>query len=103
MKSWIEILLKIFTPFRLAIIVGLGIFIWSLIFGDQGIIQLNKLIYMKKQLTDQRENLKEDMGRLTHEKELLNNPKYLEWVIRNELGFIKPGEIIYQERERNAP
>lgn len=103
MIRWIKIFFKVFTPLRLAIIIGLGIFIWFLIFGDQGIIQLNKLIFMKKQLTGQRENLKKDMERLSHEKELLDNPKHLEWVIRNELGFIKPGEIIYQERERSAP
>ena len=34
---------------------------------------------------------------------LLGDPKHLERVIRSELSFIKPGEIIYQERERSAP
>ena len=103
MKHSFKIIFKIFTPLRVAIILGLGIFFWFLIFGEQGIIELNKLISMRKQLTEQKVTLDKDIKQLSQEKILLNNPKKLELVIRQELGFIKPGEVIYQKKENSSP
>jgi cell division protein FtsB len=36
---------------------------------------------------------------MTKEKEMLEDPKNLEMIIRQELGYIRPGEVIYQEPE----
>lgn len=95
----LRIFFNTFTPIRIAVAVGAILFFAFLILGDQGVLELNKLVIMKKQLIQQKETLKSDIERLSKEKELLNNPKSLEFVIRNELGFIKPGEIIFQEKD----
>jgi cell division protein FtsB len=100
MRRFFNILFQIFTPVRLAVIVVAAVFFMLLIFGDQGIMQLHKLILMKKQLVEKKTALKRDIDRLSHEKELLNDDKHLEFVIRDELGFIKPGEIIFQEKDK---
>jgi cell division protein FtsB len=98
-KQLLKSVLKIFTPLRVGIVLGVIAFLWFLLFGDQGIYQLNKLSMMKRRLTLQEETLKTDIERLTREKAFLQDPKNLEPVIRKELGFIRPGEIVYQERE----
>jgi cell division protein FtsB len=100
MRHFLKIILGIFTPLRLIILLGVGIFLAFLILGDQGVLQLNKLLVMKNDLTRQRDDLNADIERLTKEKELLHNPRNLELVIRKELGFIKPGEIVYQIKDK---
>lgn len=97
--SRIKIVFKVFTPLRIGIAIAVVVFLWALLFGDQGIYQLNKLSLMRRQLAHQRETLKTDAERLTREKTLLEDPKNLEPVIRKELGYIRPGEVIYQEKE----
>jgi cell division protein FtsB len=99
MKRFFTSIFRVFTPLRIGIVIAAAVFIWLLIFGDQGIYQLNKLTLMKKRLLYQRETLTKDIERLTNEKALLQDPKNLEPVIRKELGYIKPGEVIYQEKE----
>ncbi len=81
------------------LILGVAAFLWFLIFGDQGIYHLNKLSIMKRKLVHQKEMLTKDIERLSREKALLQEPKNLEPYIRKELGFIRPGEIVYQEKE----
>lgn len=102
MRRFFHILFQIVTPVRLAVILIAATFFLLLIFGDQGIIQLHKLALMKKQLIEKKTTLKSDINKLTNEKKLLHDNKHLEFVIRDELGFIKPGEIIYQEREKES-
>ncbi len=99
MKHLLRSIFSIFTPLRVGIVLGAAAFLWFLIFGDQGIYHLNKLSMMKKRLALQRETLKTDIEKLTREKTLLQDSKNLEPVIRKELGFIRPGEIVYQEKE----
>jgi len=101
MKRLLTPFLKIFTPLRIGIITAVLVFLWLLIFGDQGIYQLNRLTMMKKRLLYQNETLTKDIEKLSQEKTLLQDPKNLEPVIRKELGYIKPGEVIYQEKESN--
>lgn len=100
MRRFLHILFQIFTPVRLAVILVAATFLLLLFFGDQGIIQLHKLALMKKQLIEKRTTLKSDIDKLTGEKKLLHDNKHLEFVIRDELGFIRPGEIIFQEKEK---
>jgi len=98
-KQLIKTIFKIFTPLRVGVILGIAAFFWFLLFGDQGIVEMNKLSMMKKKLIYQKEQLKTDIEKLTREKAALSDSKNLEPVIRNELGYIRPGEVIYQEKE----
>ena len=98
MKRFFTSIFRVFTPLRIGIALAVAVFLWLLIFGDRGIYQLNKLTLMKKRLLYQKETLTKDIERLTNEKALLQDPKNLEPVIRKELGYIKPGEVIYQEK-----
>lgn len=99
MKYFIKTTLEIFSPLRVGIILGIAVFLWFLLFGDQGIVELNKLSMMNKKLIYQKETLKTNIEKLTRDKASLSDPKNLEPVIRKELGYIRPGEILYQEKE----
>ena len=101
MKNFLRTVFAVFTPLRVGIILAVSVFLWFLLFGDQGIYQLNKLSRMKDKLANQKDTLKTDIDRLMREKTLLQDPKNLEPVIRRELGYIRPGEVIYQEKETN--
>lgn len=98
MKQIFRSIFQVFTPLRLAITAAAIVFFWFLLFGDQGIYHLNKLSLMKNRLATQKETLKSDIERLTQDKEMLKEPKNLEGVIRRELGYVRPGEVIYQEK-----
>ena len=52
---------------------------------------------MRDEMKLQKANLEADLTRLKREYDYLKKPKNLERVIRTELGFIKPGEVIFQE------
>lgn len=87
------------TPIRLIVAAVVVVFFWFFILGDQGINRLRRLLEMKNQLTSERRELNDDIDRLAREKEMLSDPKNLEPVIRSELGYIRPGEILFEERE----
>ena len=86
------------TPPRLLLIVGIAAFFWFLVLGDQGVYQLRKLQVMHDDLASQREKLKGEIESLTYEEKRLEDPRNLEYVIREELGMVKPGEVIFQEK-----
>lgn len=90
-------ILNILTPARLVVIAIVAFFFWFLAFGDQGAYQLRRLIEMKNSLLSQRQTLNDEIDRLTKDKEILSNPRNLEMVIRKELGYTRPGEIIFEE------
>ena len=98
MKQFLKAIFAVFTPLRIIITIAAVAFFWFLLFGDQGIYHLNRLAFMKKNLANQKETLKTDIERLSQEKELLRDPKNLEGVIRKELGYVRPGEVIYKEK-----
>lgn len=72
-------------------------FLWFAIFGDQGLYHLHKARELgkelKKNITDQKKKIEE----LGNKKGLLNNPAHLELVIRQELGYVKSGEVVFQQ------
>jgi len=90
--------LLFFTPIRIALLGGACFFFWFLAFGDQGIKQLNRLYEMKSQLLKERSYLGDSIDNLTKEKMLLRDPNNVEMVIRKELGYIRPGEIIFEKK-----
>ena len=83
----------------LVCVLGLVLFAFSLIttFGERGLLHLWRL-------TDERRRLGEKNFRLHRENEILreninrlrHDDRYLEKKAREDLGFVGPGEIVYQ-------
>ena len=90
-------LLGFLTPVRALVIVLVVVFFWFLVLGDQGLYQLRRLIEMKGYLTGERQAITEEIDALEKEKVMLENPDTLEMVIRRELGYIRPGEVVFEE------
>ena len=95
----IAALLHFLTPVRIIVIAAIGAFFWFVVLGDQGLYQLRRLLDMRQRLTAERQSLSDDIDRLAQEKELLADPANVETVIRSELGYIKPGEIVFEEKK----
>lgn len=91
--------LEIATPTRVMIVAIVVLFFWLLLLGNQGVYQLKKLLLHKNKLTHQKEILIKDISKLKDKREFLLNPEQLEMTIREELGYIKPGEILIQEKK----
>lgn len=72
-------------------------FLWFAIFGDQGLYQLHKSIKLKKELREDIVRLKDRIEHLKQNKKLLNDKDHLELVIRQELGYVKPGEVVFHQ------
>lgn len=87
------------TPVRALLIAAVVAFFWWFILGDQGVYQLRRLIEMQQRLVEDREELNDAIDDLEQEHALLRDPKNLEMVIRQELGFIRPGEIVFEEQQ----
>lgn len=92
--------MQFLTPVRIGVICAVILFFWFFILGDKGIYQLRNLMDMKNRLTAERQKLIEDIDKLSEEKKLLSDPKNLEMVIRKELGYIKPGEMVFEEKKQ---
>jgi cell division protein FtsB len=73
------------------------LFLWFLIFGDQGLYQLHRSYKLKKQMKNEIAAYQTRVKELKKEREMLNDPEHLEIIIRNELGYVKPGEIVFQQ------
>lgn len=93
------VLLAILNPTRLILIALAFAFLWFIIWGDQGIYQRERLRFLKSKLQRETIQIEQDISKLEEEKELLNDEKHLESVIRKELGYIKPGETIYEIKD----
>ncbi len=91
-----------FTPTRIGVAVISGLFFWFMVMGDQGIIKLKRLIEMKSNLLAEREALNAEIESLSKEKALLSDPANLELTIRKELGYVRPGEVVFEERIADA-
>lgn len=94
----IEKLSLFFTPTRIGVAVLSGLFFWFLVTGDQGIIKLKRLIEMKSNLRGESEKLNSNIDSLLKKKALLSDPANLELTIRKELGYVRPGEFIFEEK-----
>ncbi|MFA5812386.1 MAG: septum formation initiator family protein [bacterium] len=95
-------LVRFVTPVRLVVVVAVAAFFWFLIAGDQGIAQFRRLMDMKHRLLAERTALNEKIDKLTREREILSNPDNLETIIRKELGYIRPGEVLFEEKTSNS-
>ena len=86
------------SPVRLVAIAAVGGIFLFIVLGDNGIYQFRRLMEMRTSFSAERARLNEGIDRLIRERTMLADPKNLEPVIRSELGYIKPGEILFEER-----
>jgi len=86
------------TPVRAVVVIAVVALFWFLVLGDQGIYQFRQLIEMKHRLTAERTKINEEIDILTKEREMLKDPENLEMIIRSELGYVRPGEILFEEK-----
>ncbi len=67
------------------------------VFGDRGLINLVRYQKERQELVSQAQKLKEQNEELRAEIERLkNDPSYIERQAREELGMVKPGELVIQ-------
>lgn len=99
--TWLKGVISFIRPVHLIAVGGLIIFFWFLIMGDQGIYRLRQLLQLRSNLEQQREQLARELDQKERERQMFEDPKRLEQIIRKELGYIKPGEVIFQEPEKN--
>jgi len=97
MITWLKGVVSFIKPIHLIAVIGLIVFFWFLIMGDQGLYRLRQLYELRDTLKMKRQTLSGELENKTKEKEMLEDPKNLEMIIRQELGYIRPGEMIYQE------
>ncbi|PIR20021.1 MAG: hypothetical protein COV45_08590 [Deltaproteobacteria bacterium CG11_big_fil_rev_8_21_14_0_20_47_16] len=71
-------------------------FCWFAVFGNQGLYTYYSLLNTKKNLITESQTLQAKLDELKKEEKLLHDPRYLEIIIRQELGYIRPGEVIFQ-------
>ena len=64
-------------------------------FSDQGLIRLYHLRQTENMILEKNEELRQEIRLLKQEIKNLHKLPYLERVVREELGFIKPNEIVY--------
>lgn len=86
----------VFTPVRILVITFISVFLGIFILSDNGIYQIHRLLDMKRKLSNEQVKLNDEIDQLNKEKDVLSDPDKLEPIIRSELGYIKPGEIIFE-------
>lgn len=59
-------------------------------------IKISKLNTEKENIKSQKEKIKDDMKNYDEKIEKLKKDFYVEEIARNELKFVKPGEVIYK-------
>ena len=83
-------------PFAILWIALGGIVIFSL-FYLPSLSKYHDLKQQQDELDEQLEKIGKEVQSAREERDLLkNDPEYLEKVIRDEMGLVKPGEIIYK-------
>lgn len=98
--TWIKGVYNFIRPVHIICVIALVVFLWMLVMGDQGLFRLGQLHELKTDLLNSRQRTSDEIDDKAHEEQLLQDPKNLEMIIRKELGYIRPGEIIYQEPEK---
>ncbi|MEK6646192.1 MAG: septum formation initiator family protein [Candidatus Firestonebacteria bacterium] len=87
---------------NILVIAILIILMWVFLGGKKGFVKLASLYFKKVKIEQEVEELKKTNEKAELEiKELKENPAALERIAREELGFVKNGEIIYKFVEKN--
>ena len=82
---------------RIAVRVSaLAVFVYFILGGNYGLINLLSLKLQRDNLEAQNQVLEEEVDRLSTQKEsLISDPKVIERIAREEYGMIKDGEFVY--------
>ncbi len=83
----------------MVIVSGVLISFFTIVSMSSQIELFNNLTYEKEQLQQQVTSLENDIKSLNHELELVNTDEYMEKVVREKLGYIKPNEFIFREKD----
>lgn len=70
------------------------LFFWLLLFGNQGLYELENLRHLKASFIHQTEALQNEQKELKEELKNLDNPEYLKHLIHKELGYVADDEVI---------
>lgn len=84
------------NPLQWAMLIVFLAFCWFAVFGNQGLYTYYKLLSTQERLIAENQAMVARAGELRREEKLLHDPRYLEIIIRQELGYIRPGEVVYQ-------
>lgn len=98
-KSEIILIKNLINEYKSCIILLIFILIIGIftIFGERGLIHLNRLMIESKRVETINNALKAENRALKKEIFLLkNNKEYLENIIRKEMGYVRKDETIYQ-------
>lgn len=67
--------------------------------GDRGVVRLYRLVRARAELTREIARLREVNGQLAEEvRALREDPSRVEGIARDELGLVRPGDIVYDFR-----
>ncbi|MFQ5847834.1 MAG: septum formation initiator family protein [Candidatus Methylomirabilales bacterium] len=79
----------------------LGLLLLLSLFGDRGLLRLYHMERTKAHLEQEIEGLTHENALLRHEVEAMRRyPSRSEEIARQDLGLVRPGEIVYQFRKR---
>ena len=101
LTTWCRGIISYLRPIHLIAAAGVVIFFWFLIMGEQGLYRLRQLHVLRESLLEARTRVSAEIEAKANEKRMLEDPKNLEMIIRKELGYIRPGEIIFQESDKD--
>jgi cell division protein FtsB len=77
-------------------LLGVGLFVWLWIFGNEGLYELEKLFGVKGRLVQTQAELTREKEELEAERKRLKDPRYLKHLIHKELGFVEKDEAMIQ-------
>ncbi|MBI5300143.1 MAG: septum formation initiator family protein [Deltaproteobacteria bacterium] len=82
------------------VIFGAGLFLWFWIFGHNGLVDLEHLIRLQRNYTQQKQSLAEEKEQLEQDLKNMENPRYLKHLIHQELGYVESDEVVIQFQEK---
>jgi len=81
-----------------------AVVIMAAVFGKHGLLTYMELNVRYQSMQDETARLKDENARLKTEIEALkSDPEAIERVAREELGMIKPGEVLYRIKKKDEP
>lgn len=84
------------SPFHIAVALLIAALCWFTIFGNQGLYRLHELKKTNQKMRHEISSLKEQIKDRENQITLFSDPVYLEKIVRQELGYVKPYEVIFQ-------
>ena len=87
----------ILSVYRLLLVVVIGYFVYVIASQQYDIFKIHQ---EEKAVNIKLEQVKKEHETLLKEKQLLNDPAYIEKVAREELGLVKDGEVPYIQQNK---